>query len=195
MEITANTGLLARGTDRVRVEPSAERDTEFAGLVERQARLMFRVAMSVVRNEADAEDAVQEAFLKLYRTGGWLGMREERAFVAKVVWRCALDRVAGAKRTETDSLRMEDGSEREIGSGAESVEAVSVREGERAELRRLIDGLPEQLRRPLVLSAIEEMTSAEVGVVLGIPEGTVRTRVMRAKSELRKRLTGLGRRG
>jgi len=47
--------------------------------------------------------------------------------------------------------------------------------------------LPEELRRPLVLSAIEEMTSAEVGMVIGIPEGTVRTRLMRARSELRKR--------
>ena len=192
MEMTARAGLLARDADRLREELSAELDAEFAGLVQRQARLMFRVAMSLVRNEADAEDAVQEAFLKMYRTGGWRAMREERAFVAKVVWRCALDRVSGRGMggVETTSLEREDGTEMEIESGGESVEAASVREGDRAELRRLLEGLPEDLRRPLVLSAIEEMTSAEVGAVLGIPEGTVRTRVMRARTELRKRFEG-----
>ena len=58
---------------------------------------------------------------------------------------------------------------------------------ERALLRRLIDGLPEELRQPLVLSAIEEMTSREVAIAMGIPEGTVRTRIMRARTELKRR--------
>jgi RNA polymerase sigma-70 factor (ECF subfamily) len=62
-----------------------------------------------------------------------------------------------------------------------------VNEDERSVLRRLIDGLPEELRRPLVLSSIEEMTSREVAEAIGIPEGTVRTRVMRARTELRRR--------
>jgi RNA polymerase sigma-70 factor, ECF subfamily len=62
-----------------------------------------------------------------------------------------------------------------------------VNEDERSVLRRLIDGLPEELRRPLVLSSIEEMTSQEVAEAMGIPEGTVRTRVMRARTELRRR--------
>ena len=188
MEMTASPGLLAaRDAERVREDVSA--DAEFAGLVERQACVMFRVAMSVVRNEADAEDAVQEAFLKLYRTGAWRGAREERAFVGRVVWRCALDRlpVGVYGRKQTGSLEREDGSEVEIASGAESVEERMSGEGERARLRMLIEGLPEELRGPLVLCAIEEMTSVEVGVVLGIAEGTVRTRVMRAKAELRKR--------
>ena len=184
MEITASAGLLAREAGAVRADGGAEREAAFAGLVERQARLMFRVAMSVVRNPADAEDAVQEAFLKLYRTGGWMGMREERAFVAKVVWRCALDRLPAVTEVTGDEV--------ELVSGAESVEAASVREGERAELWRLIGGLPEELRQALVLSAIEEMTSVEGGAVLGIPEGTVRTRVMRARAELRKRFGARG---
>ena len=54
-------------------------------------------------------------------------------------------------------------------------------------LRRLIDGLPEELRQPLMLSSLEEMTSREVAVAMGIPEGTVRTRVMRARAELRRK--------
>jgi RNA polymerase sigma-70 factor (ECF subfamily) len=62
---------------------------------------------------------------------------------------------------------------------------------ERALLHRLIDALPEELRQPLVLSAIEEMTSREVAEAMGIPEGTVRTRVMRARAELKRRFEAM----
>jgi RNA polymerase sigma-70 factor (ECF subfamily) len=62
---------------------------------------------------------------------------------------------------------------------------------ERATLRRLIDGLPEELRQPLVLSSVVEMTSQEVAEAIGIPEGTVRTRVMRARAELKRRFVAM----
>jgi RNA polymerase sigma-70 factor (ECF subfamily) len=52
----------------------------------------------------------------------------------------------------------------------------------------LIDGLPEELRQPLVLSGIEEMTSKEIGALMGIPEGTVRSRISKARQLLRERL-------
>jgi len=54
-------------------------------------------------------------------------------------------------------------------------------------MREMIDALPEELGQVLMLSALEEMTSREVGMVMGIPEGTVRTRLMRARAELRRR--------
>jgi RNA polymerase sigma-70 factor, ECF subfamily len=154
---------------------------EFAALVERNARRMFRVAYSLMRNSHDAEDAVQEAFLKLHRGGAWRRMEDERAFLARTVWRVALDRVQGA------AGRSEDVEGMEIASGGKSPEEWAASGDERELLRQMIDRLPEDLRRPLVLSAIEEMTSGEVAVVMGIPEGTVRTRVMRAKAELKKR--------
>lgn len=159
--------------------------TEFAALVERNARRMFRVAYSLLRNSHDAEDAVQEALLKLYRTNGWRRMEDERAFLARTVWRVALDRVQGTPG------QMDDVAEMEIAAGGKSPEEWAAGGDERALLRQMIDGLPEDMRRPLVLSAIEEMTSAEVAAVMGIPEGTVRTRVMRAKTELKKRFEAM----
>ncbi|WP_245632037.1 RNA polymerase sigma factor [Edaphobacter aggregans] len=156
----------------------AERDAEFAALVERNARRMFRVAYSLLRNAHDAEDAVQEAFLKLYRGDGWRRMENEGAFLARTVWRVALDRLAPRRETEDAA---------EIAFGGESPEELAAGGDERELLRLMIDGLPEDLRQPLVLSAIEEMTSGEVAAVMGIPEGTVRTRVMRARAELKKR--------
>jgi RNA polymerase sigma-70 factor, ECF subfamily len=173
-----------RAMAAARGDKMTARDEEFAALVERQARRMFRVAYSLLRNVADAEDAVQEAFLKLYRGEAWRRMEDERAFLARTVWRVALDRVAR-------SSGMEDVAEMEIAASGKSPEDWIASGDERELLRRMIDGLPEDLRRPLVLSAIEEMTSGEVAVLMGIPEGTVRTRVMRAKGELRKRFEAM----
>jgi len=174
-----------------------ERDRRFAEMVERQGRFLFRIAYGLLRSVQDAEDAVQEALLKLYRGDGWLRMEDEKAFLARTVWRVGLDLITGRPKA-TDPLDDEAG--REFAATGSSAEQSAVDGDERALLRRLIDGLPDHLRQPLVLSAIEEMTSREVAIAMGIPEGTVRTRVMRARAELRRRyeamrISGLKRNG
>jgi RNA polymerase sigma-70 factor, ECF subfamily len=121
---------------------------------------------------------VTGSFLKLYRTGAWRGMEEEKAYLARVAWRMAVERLP--KRDEVDEGE-------EIVDGGASPEADAIRSADEARLRRLIASLPEELRQPLVLCALEEMNSREVGLVMGIPEGTVRTRLMRAKAELKAR--------
>jgi len=160
------------------------RDERFEEMVARQARFMFQVAFGLLRNRQDAEDAVQEAFLKLYRTDGWLRMENEKGFLARTVWRVALDHLPKAAEQMTDVAEMRLAA---IGGAGLSPEQSAVDEDERALLKRLIDGLPEELRQPLVLSSVEEMTSREVAEAMGIPEGTVRTRVMRARTELKRR--------
>jgi RNA polymerase sigma-70 factor (ECF subfamily) len=67
-----------------------------------------------------------------------------------------------------------------------SPELAAAESDERALLRELIDALPDELRQPLLLSAMEEMSSREIGAVMGLPEGTVRTRLMRARNELKQ---------
>ena len=165
-----------------------ERDRRFAEMAQRQARFMFRVAHGLLRSVEDAEDAVQEALLKLYRTDGWLRMEDEKAFLARTVWRVGLDVVARRPRA-TEPLDHEAG--REFAAAGKSAEESMADGDERALLRRLIEALPEELRQPLVLSAIEEMTSREVAAAMGIPEGTVRTRVMRARAELKRRFEAM----
>src|SRR5215469_3135657 len=180
MDVAAEWAEYARKGRAALKDEARAAEEEFAALVERNARRMFRVAYSLLRNSHDAEDAVQEAFLKLHRTGGWRRMEDERAFLARTVWRVALDRVSSLRDEE-------DVAETEIAASEKSPEERVIGGDEGELLRQMIDGLPEELRRPLVLSAIEEMTSGEVAAMMGIPEGTVRTRVMRAKAELRKR--------
>jgi RNA polymerase sigma-70 factor (ECF subfamily) len=175
------------GPDGV-VPHAAERDRLFAEMAERQARFMFRVAHGLLRSVQDAEDAVQEALLKLYRSDGWLRMEDEKAFLARTVYRTGLDVIARRQKA-TDSMDAE--VERELVWEGRSPEQNAVDGDDRALLRTLIEELSEEFRQALVLSAIEEMTSREVAVAMGIPEGTVRTRVMRARADLKRRFEAM----
>jgi RNA polymerase sigma-70 factor (ECF subfamily) len=166
-------------------------DAAFAELAQRNTGLLFRVAHGLLRNPHDAEDAVQECLLKLYRTGAWRHIEEERAFLARAVWRTGLDLIARRPRGGAAAEFDESAS---LVSADATPEAAVLAADERARLRALIDALPEELRQPLVLSAIEEMTSREVGEVLGLPDATVRTRVARARAELRRRFARLNQR-
>src|SRR3984885_8944388 len=172
------------GRDGLRSDSAVGRDERFEEMVGRQARFLFQVAFGLLRNRQDCEDAVQEAFLKLYRGEAWLRIENEKGFLARTVWRVALDHLPKPAERMTDVAEMQLAA---TGEGGASPEQNVVDEDERALLRRLIDGLPEELRQPLVLSSVEEMTSREVAEAMGIPEGTVRTRVMRARTELRRR--------
>lgn len=185
------------GRDELRCNEAVERDERFEEMVARQARFMFQVAFGLLRNRQDAEDAVQEAFLKLYRGEAWLRMENEKGFLARTVWRVALDHLPKAAERMVDIAEMQlaangaSGVSSRANQASRTPEQSAVDEDERAVLKKLIDGLPEELRRPLVLSSVEEMTSREVAEVMGIPEGTVRTRVMRARAELRRRFVAM----
>ncbi|MCU1327074.1 MAG: polymerase, sigma-24 subunit, subfamily [Bryobacterales bacterium] len=158
---------------------AVEKDAAFNALVLRQSRFVFRVAFSVLRNVQDSEDVVQETFLRIHRRGTQLQMDNERAFLATTAWRLAADR----RRRQKLDVEVT-----ELPSGAPGPEREVLALALSISLERLIDGLPETLRQPLVLSGIDEMTSREIGVLMGIPEGTVRSRIMRARQLLRERL-------
>lgn len=157
-------------------------EREFTAMVERHARFVFRVAYSLLRNPQDAEDAVQETLLNLYRRRAWKGLRDERAFLARAVWRTALDRI----RQRRPYAEMAD-----IPTQAPGPERMVVSADWSQRVHALVDRLPEELRQPLALSTVEEMNSREIAEVMGIAEGTVRTRLMRARQLLREKLTAL----
>jgi RNA polymerase sigma-70 factor (ECF subfamily) len=163
----------------------ARRDeAEFTACVERNSRFVFRVAYAVLRNSHDAEDVVQEVFLKLYRSGAWRDVRDEKAYFARVTWRAAVDRLPKQHEVLSD--------EAEPVSNQPGPEQIVLDADWQDNVHRLIDGLPEDLRQPLALSTIHELTSSEIAKIMGIPEGTVRTRMMRARQLLQKKLTTLG---
>jgi RNA polymerase sigma-70 factor (ECF subfamily) len=161
-------------------EDRAERELALARLVAEHARLLYRVAYSVLRHAEDAEDAVQDALVKLVRGESWRAMENERAFLAKTVWRVALDR-RNARAVGVDDA----GVVQRIEDGRPSPERAVAEGDERGLMGELIDALPQELRQTILLSAIEELSSREIGEVMGVPEGTVRTRLMRARGLLK----------
>ena len=157
-------------------------EERFGALVRRQSRFIFRVAYAVLRNSHDAEDVVQEVFLKLYRSARWEQMKDERAYLARVAWRLSLERLPRARESEVDAEEL---------AGGETPEEAAVQADWSAVVHRLIDALPVELRQPLALSSIEELKSHEIARILGIPEGTVRTRLMKARALLKQKLVAL----
>ncbi len=167
---------------------TTDEEAEFTALVRRQSRFVFRVAYAVLLNAQDAEDTVQETFLKLYRNQSWREAKDEQAFLARVAWRAAVDRRRSAKPAEPIA---EPGSALHPVSHEPSSEQALLGANQHALIHALIDALPEDLRFPLVLSAYEELSSREISAILRIPEGTVRTRLQRARQILRQRLESL----
>lgn len=167
-----------------------DHEAEFAGLVERQWRLAYKVAWAVVRNTHDAEDAAQEAFLSIFRAKAWRGLRDERAFVARTAWRAAVDRLrsrcAASAQSSPQGASDDPGT---VPDTAPDPEEALIAASQDAALHRLIDSLPEELRQPLALSV--EMNSREIAAAMGIPEGTVRTRLMRARQMLREKIRAM----
>ena len=176
---------IARMTDVAHlelVESDVAPDDAFANLVERQSRFVFRVAYSILRNAGDSEDVVQETFLKIFRAGAWRRMDDERAFLARTAWRVAVDHRSRARR-ERPAIESADSA---------NPEQFAIAADRSGAVHRLIDALPEELRQPLALSTVDEMSSGEIAKILGIPEGTVRTRLMRARQVLKQKLEALG---
>jgi len=164
-------------------------DEEFTALVQRQSRFVFRVAYAVLLNSHDAEDAAQETFLKLCRNGGWHNLANERAFLARVAWRVAVDRhrVSPHRAISSFDTGSTPGAVDDSPTPEPGPELALLAANHHAIVHDLIDGLPEELRLPLVLSAFDELNSREIGGILRIPEGTVRSRLVRARQLLREK--------
>lgn len=165
-----------------RAQSSTAAVDDFTAFVERQSRFVFRVAYSVVRNVQDAEDVVQETFFKLYRSGRWRGVDDERAFLARAAWRLAAGRRSAAPAA-APAL--------EPASRGEDPEQAAIAAEWNAVVHCLVDALPEKLRQPLALSTIDELTSQQIAGIMGIPEGTVRSRLSRAREILQRKLSAL----
>ena len=164
-------------------EQAAAHEARFESLVERQSRFVFRVAYALLRNAHDAEDAVQETFLRVYRAGAWEAIENEQAFLARAAWRIAIDKLRKVRHEPLDP-------ELAPGGGA-SPEEAAVTADWNAAVHRLVDALPPELRQPLALSTVEDMNSREIAAVMGIAEGTVRGRIFRARQILKQKLAGL----
>lgn len=153
--------------------------------VREHTRLVYRIAYSVFRNPADAEDATQETFLRVSRYGRKLARIEDRkAWLARIAWRVA---VARQRQTKPASIA-EERSADALPSPDAAADVILLERERGILLERMIAALPDALREPLVLSTLEELSPREVGSILGISEAAVRSRTFRARQILRERL-------
>src|ERR1700723_301085 len=152
-----------------------------AALVSQYAGTLYRVAFSVLRNASDAEDAVQEAFLRVLRHRDTLDeVRDQRVWLIRIVWNIVLDRKRRAKtRPETDDVA---DLARVLPSEGLSAEERAAAAQHHAHVLGCVEKLPEKERQVLMLSAFEELNSVEIAAVLGITESSVRSRLFRARN-------------
>lgn len=166
-------------------------DQDFEARLAESSTLAFRVAYSVLRHRQDAEDTAQEAFVRAYRRFSQLRDRERfRAWLVRMTWRLALDRRRGDRRRqarESKSVPAGFASGERPAAGASHIDDLVARE--RAEhLWTAIDALPERIRVVVVLANIEGHDIAEVARLLGLPAGTVKSRLFVARQRLKEHL-------
>jgi len=156
-------------------------EAALAGLVDQYAGALYRVAFSVLRNAADAEDAVQEAFLRVLRHRDQLNeVRDHRVWLIRIVWNIVLDRKRRSKtRPETDDVAE---LARVLPSNGLSAEQVASAVQFHAHVLACVEQLPQKERDVLMLSAFEELSSVEIASVLSITESSVRSRLFRARN-------------
>ncbi|HET9316887.1 MAG TPA: RNA polymerase sigma factor [Vicinamibacteria bacterium] len=154
--------------------------------IQDSSSLAFRVAYGVLRQRQDAEDVAQEALVRALQRMASLRDRERfRAWLVRITWRAALDRRrADVRRGRRELAIVPDES-------PPDAEAVAIGSEHRQLVWQAVDALPDKLRLVVVLSAIEGHDTREVAALAGTSEGTVKSRMHRARKELAKRLTCL----
>jgi RNA polymerase sigma-70 factor (ECF subfamily) len=160
-------------------------------LVREHSRLVYRIAYAVLRRHHDAEDATQETFMRVLRYSSKLSAVENaKTWLARIAWHVAVDRTK--QRGRTREVPLEDSEKPIIEVASSNTPADETVQGAQVSvaLERMIAALPEKLRKPLILSTIEEMSPREVAATLGINEAAVRSRVFRARQILREKLAG-----
>jgi RNA polymerase sigma-70 factor, ECF subfamily len=174
---------LARGPQEGTLAEACTAEATIAGLVDTYAATLYRVAYSVLRNAADAEDAVQETYLRVLRHKDDLGeIRDARVWLVRIVWNVVLDRKRRAKtRPETDDIA---DVARMLPAAGLTAEERAVSAQRHEQVLYAVQQLPEKEQRVLMLSAFEELSSVEIAEVLGTTESTVRSRLFRARNLL-----------
>jgi RNA polymerase sigma-70 factor (ECF subfamily) len=165
-------------------------------MMRRHNQTLFRTARAILRDDAEAEDAVQDAYLKAIRgIGDFRSDSKLSTWLVRITVNEALQRLRRSRRAaEVIPLAgdLSEGGEAQdnvMDEKAETPEEQTIRAQSRRIMEKKIDALPESFRAVFVLRAIEELSVEETAAVLEIPEATVRTRFFRARSLLRESLS------
>lgn len=165
----------------VRARLLAEGPAGFAPVVQATSPRLYRLALRLLGVAADAEDAVQEGYARAYDAlvAGRYDEREKlEGWLVAIVTRVSIDMLRSRKPRVPDDTLVDTPA-----SGPDEDSLASARD-----LSRMLDDLPPDQRAAVVLKMVEGMTSAEVGRALGVSEGAVEQRLLRARATLRKKV-------
>jgi RNA polymerase sigma-70 factor (ECF subfamily) len=176
---------------------SAGDHSAFELLMRRYNRALYRTARSILKDDAEAEDVLQDAYLLVYRgMDKFRGESSLSTWLTRIVVNEAIARTRKSNR-RAEVIRLDGDTEWNNDAVDVNMSEATPEQPERAALRaevrhlleKKIDGLPDAFRTVFVLRALEEMTVEETSLCLGIPEATVRTRFFRARGLLREALS------
>jgi RNA polymerase sigma-70 factor, ECF subfamily len=157
-----------------------------AELVETYSTLLFRIAYSVLRNRAEAEDVVQDVFIRVLEHRLTLSaVRDMRVWLVRIAWNLTLDRKR-RKRPE----QLDENFAKSLASGTIPADVAMEEAQQFQAVLREVERLPKAERHVLLLSALEELSTVEIAGVLGRSESAVRGLVSRARARLRERVEG-----
>jgi RNA polymerase sigma-70 factor (ECF subfamily) len=151
-----------------------------ADLVERYYALLYRYACRLTGSEADAEDLTQQTFLTAQAK--WNQLRDEEKAKS---WLFTIARNAYLKELRGPTCLPSDALDELPGPGQETDDS----EFDQEQLQNVLNDLPEEFRSPVVLFYFEEFSYKEIAELMEVPVGTIMSRLARAKTILRQRLT------
>lgn len=166
----------------------------FEVLIRRHQRRVFGLLLRMLGNVQEAEDVAQETFLNLHRHGHRFRSQSRfSTFLYRVAVNAALNRrrSLGRRRARREALERRQEVGEDLPSSPRGPEDAAAGGQIQAQVQRAIGTLPAHLRVPLVLFDIEGLSYAEVAGVLQVAEGTVKSRIHRARQALRERLRGV----
>jgi RNA polymerase sigma-70 factor (ECF subfamily) len=174
-----------RVTDEELVRRAQDGDAlAFDEIVERHKGAVFRAALAVLRNREDAEDVTQETFITAYRKlDTFRGESQLRTWLSRIAWNRSLDqRRRGRFRSY---LHLDEPDAVEIATPEADPERSSLAASVHDRVKREIERLPENLRDTLLLASGGDLDYAAIAQMMGIREGTVKSRVFEARAMLR----------
>jgi len=178
----------SRDSDIVGLLRSGHRERAFEALLQRYEGKIYRLCCALLRDRTQAEDAAQESLLRVWKA---FDAYDGRAALSSWIYAITRNRCLTAleRRKAMDSLSDSEVEAEVAGLGSPDEGPADERSGQ---LRELVNLLPERLRRTLVLYYFEERSTSEVALMLGCPEGTVKTHLFRARAALMGQLKKRG---